>query len=150
MRMSHFENGTFTNLFSVSGSVVQQTGSRVIVTHQGDNLGMGTWYCTKDKWTACSHSKKAQDYLQKVLTGDPGAVADVVPILVDVREARKCHFCIAGRWSDDVLQVQVLLSMQTYRYHIFLASHLSGLSYRLMRTSMPVHLLLPLRPQLSL
>lgn len=91
-RMTDFDNGTFTNLFSVSGSVVQQTGSRVIVTHQGDDLGMGTWHCTKDKWTACSHSRKAQDYLQKVLTGDPSAIAGVVPkLLVDAQEARECR-----------------------------------------------------------
>lgn len=73
--MTDFENGTFTNLFSVSGSVGRQTGSRVIVTHQGDDLGMGSWHCSKDRWTACNH-------LQKVLKGDPDAVADVTPLPV--------------------------------------------------------------------
>lgn len=90
--MTDFENGTFTNLFSVSGSVGRQTGSRVIVTHQGDDLGMGSWHCSKDKWTACNHSKKAQDYLQKVLKGDPDAVADVTPLPVEAREPREYRY----------------------------------------------------------
>lgn len=87
-RLKVGDDGVYTNVFSVAGSLNMQIASRVVVTHEGDDSGQGRWYCSKDKLVNCPHSKKAQKHLQELVQGDPDAVAgDYEPVVVEGRES---------------------------------------------------------------
>jgi len=43
------------------------------VQHEGDDTGNGSWTCSRDGPTNCTHVKRARDYLQKLVQEDPEA-----------------------------------------------------------------------------
>ncbi|KAF8880858.1 hypothetical protein BD779DRAFT_1419053, partial [Infundibulicybe gibba] len=57
------------NLFSVVLPGQTSVKSRVVVRHEGDDKGMGTWSCPKDKDAnaLCGHITQARHYLQQLL-----------------------------------------------------------------------------------
>jgi hypothetical protein len=70
------EDSEFSNHFSVSTPGQKQINSRSIISHYGGDTGLGTWKCSKDGVDRCIHVRKAQDHLQKLITGDPSATAN--------------------------------------------------------------------------
>ncbi|KAF8868136.1 hypothetical protein BD779DRAFT_1379917, partial [Infundibulicybe gibba] len=62
------ENINF-NLFSVVLPGQTSVKSRVMVRHEGNDKGMGTWTCSKDKDAnaLCGHITQARHYLQQLL-----------------------------------------------------------------------------------
>lgn len=107
-----------------------QIGSRVVVTHDGDDSGSGSWVCSKDRVKACPHTKKAQDYLQKLLQADPEAMAGTYePPIIGVAESREFHHDQARRKIAYVIQGQARLNALVFPSHTCLFCPLCGQSY---------------------
>lgn len=72
----------FFNLFSVTFAGQTSVKSHAIVSHHGEDNGMGSWTCAKDCGVVCGHITKAWHELQKLVQVDPtaadGAVHDGV------------------------------------------------------------------------
>lgn len=91
-RTSHSE-GHFLNLFSVGhGNGIWNGTARVIVTHEGQNTGLGDWTCSKDARGRCVHISAARTKLREWLLRESeeggeedGDEADAIDAL-DIRE----------------------------------------------------------------
>jgi hypothetical protein len=66
-------DGKFNNHFSVTFPGQMSAKGRVIVEHLGENSGVGTWTCSKDRGSSCGHITSARHHLQKLLHADPEA-----------------------------------------------------------------------------
>jgi hypothetical protein len=53
------ENKNFVNKFSVNAISQQDAKGRTVVHYEGENMGVGTWTCTKDTIGDCLHKRLA-------------------------------------------------------------------------------------------
>ncbi|KAK7030568.1 hypothetical protein R3P38DRAFT_3314231 [Favolaschia claudopus] len=69
------QEGVFLNHFSSPSSNTRSLAGRVIVTHTGEDTGIGQWVCAKDAINqGCPHIAKCRDLLQKLVQADPTAI----------------------------------------------------------------------------
>ncbi|KIM78700.1 hypothetical protein PILCRDRAFT_52675, partial [Piloderma croceum F 1598] len=57
----------FFNLFSVTFTGQTSVKSCAIVSHHGEDNGMGSWTCAKDHGVVCGHITKAWHELQRLV-----------------------------------------------------------------------------------
>lgn len=67
------EGDTYENWMSVIG---RQLGSHTIVIFHGEDTGVGSWTCTKDRESTCQHILQAQRELQDTLEMDGGHIEE--------------------------------------------------------------------------
>lgn len=67
------EGDSYLNWMSVAG---RQLGSHAIVMFNGEDTGVGSWTCAKDRGSTCQHISLAQRELQDILEVDGSHVEE--------------------------------------------------------------------------
>lgn len=57
----------FVNDFSVNSMNLRTAKGRAFVKYEGEDSGVGTWSCSKDRMNACCHITSAREQLSTLL-----------------------------------------------------------------------------------
>lgn len=66
----------FINDFSVNTANLRTAKGRAFVKYEGEDTGVGTWSCSKDKVGGCSHTAAAREQLGALLKIEMNALTE--------------------------------------------------------------------------